>query len=96
MRLVDRIAVGYAYGTSLLSYMVDGAPRPFSATFAVTNRCNLRCEYCNCPYIDPSHLGLSEIGVLFERLRTMGVRRLGLAGGEPMLRADLDARPSPA
>jgi MoaA/NifB/PqqE/SkfB family radical SAM enzyme len=89
VRLAERIAVGYAYGSSLLAYMVDGAPRPFSATFAVTNRCNLRCEYCNCPFIDPTNLNLEQIDVLFARLADMGVRRLGLAGGEPMMRRDL-------
>jgi MoaA/NifB/PqqE/SkfB family radical SAM enzyme len=89
VRLADKLAVGYAYGTSLLAYMVDGAPRPFSATFAVTNRCNLRCTYCNCPFIDPTNLSLEQIALLFQRLRSMGVRRLGLAGGEPMMRADI-------
>jgi MoaA/NifB/PqqE/SkfB family radical SAM enzyme len=89
MRLADTLALGYAYGTSLLAYMVDGPPRPFSATFAVTNRCNLRCAYCNCPFIDPTNLALPQIDVLFERLHAMGVRRLGLAGGEPMTRPDL-------
>ena len=89
MRLVEKLALGYAYGTSLLSYMVDGPPRPFSATFAVTNRCNLRCSYCNCPLIDPTNLDLPRIAVLFDRLRDMGIRRLGLAGGEPMVRRDL-------
>ncbi len=89
MLLGEKLAVGYSYATSLLSYMVDGAPRPFSATFVVTNRCNLRCEYCNCPFIDPKNLGLDRIAVLFERLREMGIRRLGIAGGEPLLRADL-------
>jgi MoaA/NifB/PqqE/SkfB family radical SAM enzyme len=91
VRLADTVAVGYAYGSSLLAYMVDGQPRPFSATFAVTNRCNLRCEYCNCPFIDPSHLTLPQIALLFDRLQAMGVRRLGLAGGEPTLRDDLAA-----
>ena len=61
MRLADKLALGYAYGTSLLSFMVDGPPRPFSATFAVTNRCNLRCAYCNCPFIDPTNLDLAQI-----------------------------------
>ena len=69
--------------------MVDGPPRPFSATFAVTNRCNLRCTYCNCPFIDPTHLDLARIEILFDRLKAMGVRRLGLAGGEPMMRQDI-------
>ena len=89
MRVSEKLAVGYAYGSSLLAFMVDGQPRPFSATFAVTNRCNLRCGYCNCPFIDPTQLDLPRIAALFDRLHTMGVRRLGLAGGEPMLRADL-------
>jgi MoaA/NifB/PqqE/SkfB family radical SAM enzyme len=89
VRLAEKLGIGYAYGSSLLAYMVDGPPRPFSATFAVTNRCNLRCAYCNCPFIDPTHLDLEQIDVLFRRLRTMGVRRLGLAGGEPMMRNDL-------
>ncbi len=91
MRLTEKLAVGYAYGSSLLAYMVDGPPRPVSATFAVTNRCNLRCEYCNCPYIDPTNLDLDRIALLFDRLRGMGIRRLGLAGGEPLLRSDLPA-----
>ena len=89
MRLPEKLALGYAYGTSLLAYMIDGAPRPFSATFAVTNRCNLRCSYCNCPFIDPTDLDLARIAVLFDRLRALGVRRLGLAGGEPMMRKDI-------
>ena len=77
MRFADKLALGYAYGTSLLSFMVDGPPRPFSATFAVTNRCNLRCAYCNCPFIDPTNLDLAQIDVLFGRLQEMGVCRLG-------------------
>jgi MoaA/NifB/PqqE/SkfB family radical SAM enzyme len=55
----------------------------------VTNRCNLRCTYCNCPFIDPTHLDLARITVLFDRLKVMGIRRLGLAGGEPMMRKDI-------
>jgi MoaA/NifB/PqqE/SkfB family radical SAM enzyme len=89
VRFSEQAAVGYAFGASLLSYLVDGPPRPFSATFAVTNRCNLRCSYCNCPYIDPTDLPLSTIETLVDRLYAMGIRRLGLAGGEPLLRKDL-------
>lgn len=89
MRLAEKVALGYAYGTSLLAYLIDGAPRPFSATWAVTNRCNLRCSYCNCPFIDPTHLALPQVATMFDRLQVMGVRRLGLAGGEPMMRKDL-------
>jgi len=78
-----------AFGRSLLSWYIDGTPRPISATFAVTNRCNLRCSYCNTPYLDPSELALPRIELLFDRLASFSVKRLGLAGGEPMVRRDI-------
>src|SRR5262245_10572323 len=78
-----------AFGRSLLSWYVDGTPRPFSASLAVTNRCNLRCTYCNTPFLDPNDLPLAKVEVLFDRLARFGVKRLGLAGGEPMVRKDI-------
>jgi MoaA/NifB/PqqE/SkfB family radical SAM enzyme len=88
MAYLEPLALGAAFLRSFLAFAVDGPPRPFSATFAVTNRCNLRCSYCNSPFLDPSELDLDRIECLFSRLRAMGVRRLGLAGGEPLLRED--------
>ena len=70
--------------------LTDRLGRPLgNLRLSVTDRCNLRCEYCNCPYIDPTNLDLGRIEVMFDRLHGMGIRRLGLAGGEPLLRADL-------
>lgn len=87
--LDGRAALALAFGRSLLSWSVDGAPRPISASFAVTNRCNLRCSYCNTPFLDPSELSLAQIEILFDRLASLGVKRLGLAGGEPLVRRDI-------
>lgn len=84
-----RVGMALAFGRSLLSWSVDGPPRPVSATFAVTNRCNLRCSYCNTPFLDPSDLPLARVELLFDRLASFGVKRLGLAGGEPMVRRDI-------
>lgn len=89
MQLGEKVRLGYAFGASLLSWLVDGPPRPFSATFAVTNRCNLRCSYCSCPMIDRGQLDLGQIELLFGRLAESGIQRLGLAGGEPAVRPDL-------
>jgi MoaA/NifB/PqqE/SkfB family radical SAM enzyme len=83
------VDMAVAFGRSLLSWYVDGTPRPFSATFAVTNRCNLRCSYCNTPFLDPTDLPLAKVELLFDRLARFGVKRLGLAGGEPMARKDI-------
>jgi MoaA/NifB/PqqE/SkfB family radical SAM enzyme len=55
----------------------------------VTNRCNLRCSYCNTPFLDPTDLPLAKVEVLLDRLAGFGVKRLGLAGGEPMARKDI-------
>ena len=74
MRSSDLARLGLSYGMSLVSYHAGGAPRPFSAAFAVTNRCNLRCVYCNTPFLDPTHLALGRVECLFDRPRALGVR----------------------
>ena len=78
-----------AWGLSLASYHTGAGPRPFSAAWAVTNRCNLRCVYCNTPFLDSTELPIERVDTLFGRLRALGVRRLGLAGGEPLVRRDI-------
>lgn len=78
-----------AYGQSLLAYKASGSPRPFSASFVVSNRCNIHCHYCNFPNLKEPELNLAEIDLLFGRLRKLGVKRLGLLGGEPLLRKDI-------
>ena len=89
MSSAENWRLGWAFARSLASYGVGGAARPFSASFAVTNRCNLRCRYCNTPFLDSAQLSLPQIAVLFQKLRRLGVVRLGLAGGEPLVRDDI-------
>jgi MoaA/NifB/PqqE/SkfB family radical SAM enzyme len=89
MRGGNRVQMGLTYAASLLSFAVDGAPRPFSAAFNVTDRCNLRCEYCNFSSFAGPELDVPHIAVLFDRLHGMGVRRLGVVGGEPLVRKDI-------
>ncbi len=86
----DLISTCSAFARSLYSYHVSGAPRPFSASLAITNHCNLRCEYCNAPFLAPGGLPLATLEILFDRLHAIGVRRLGLFGGEPLLRKDCE------
>lgn len=78
-----------AYGQSMLAFKAKGSPRPFSASFAVTNGCNIQCSYCNCPNLKTPELSLDQIRILFTKLKKMGVVRLGLLGGEPLLRRDI-------
>lgn len=90
MKSGDLARLGLSYGMSLVAYHTGASPRPFSAAFAVTNRCNLRCAYCNTPFMDPKHLPIEQVASLFDRLRDLGVTRLGLVGGEPLVHKDID------
>jgi cyclic pyranopterin phosphate synthase len=65
-----------------------------SLRISVTDRCNLRCSYC-MPEPDyewlPKRelLDYAEIGRLVDRFVELGVDRVRLTGGEPLLRRDL-------
>src|SRR5262245_9789731 len=65
-----------------------------SLRISVTDRCNIRCFYCmpneNVQFV-PRHVILSfeEISRFVRVVAKMGVRRLRLTGGEPLVRADL-------
>jgi MoaA/NifB/PqqE/SkfB family radical SAM enzyme len=91
MRLARSLHMAAAYGSSLAAWTAHANPRPFSASFAVTNRCNLRCRYCNFPLLEHDELDLPDVARLFDRLRRLGIVRLGLVGGEPLVRKDIGA-----
>ncbi|MCW5906379.1 MAG: radical SAM protein [Chitinophagales bacterium] len=89
MGAIKTLQTGLAYSQSLLSYKTNGSPRPFSASFVVSNRCNIRCSYCNFPLMKEPELTLPQVEALFKRLKQIGVMRLGLLGGEPLYRKDI-------
>src|SRR5262245_45266593 len=61
---------------------------------SVTDRCNLRCQYC-MPEMDyvwlprEDVLNFEEMSALVDVFIALGVDRLRLTGGEPLLRRDL-------
>jgi cyclic pyranopterin phosphate synthase len=74
---------------------LDRFSRPLrSLRISVTDRCNLRCQYC-MPEADyawlprESILDFEEIAVLVDAFVCLGVDRVRLTGGEPLLRRDL-------
>src|SRR4026207_1979945 len=75
--------------------VLDRFARPLrSLRVSVTDRCNLRCQYC-MPEPDyawlprENILDFEEIGVLVDAFTALGVDRVRLTGGEPLLRRDL-------
>ncbi|MDW8274297.1 MAG: radical SAM protein [Chitinophagales bacterium] len=77
-----------SYVLSLIAFKSGAPPRPFSASLVVTNRCNIRCAYCNFPLLKEPEMNLEQIDLILTKLKRMGVMRLGLLGGEPLYRKD--------
>jgi cyclic pyranopterin phosphate synthase len=73
----------------------DRFARPLrSLRVSVTDRCNLRCQYC-MPEPDyvwlprESLLTFEEIGTIVDAFTPLGADRVRITGGEPLLRRDL-------
>src|SRR6185437_3281594 len=63
---------------------------------SVTDRCNFRCVYCmpaeGLPWLPKQDiLTYEEIAAIVAQLAPMGLRRLGITGGEPTIRPNLAA-----
>src|SRR5262245_42499952 len=77
--------------------LTDTFGRPLrNLRLSVTDRCNLRCQYCMpeddyvwLPREDVLHF--EEISTLVDVFLSLGVDRLRLTGGEPLLRRDLSS-----
>lgn len=63
---------------------------PLNVMLSVTNRCPSRCSYCNIPNRRQKELATDEILSLIDQISEMGCQRLGLWGGEPLIRDDVD------
>ena len=77
------------------SQLLDGHGRPIrDVRISVTDRCNFRCQYCmpaeGLPWLDREDvLTFEEITRLANILALMGVAKVRLTGGEPLVRKDL-------
>ena len=74
--------------------LVDGHGRAIGdVRISVTDRCNLRCQYCmpadGLPWLERDEvLSFEEIERLVALLASMGVADVRLTGGEPLVRRD--------
>lgn len=64
---------------------------PLAVHLEIVGACNLTCTHCFAGVLPRNHhpLTVKEIQKLFVELARLGSFRLGLTGGEPLLRADL-------
>ena len=67
--------------------------RPTTLLAELTHRCPLHCPYCSNP-IDlarsQSELSTNDWNRVFTQARELGALQLGLSGGEPLIRRDLE------
>ena len=69
------------------------ANRPTTLLAELTYRCPLHCPYCSNPLEmtrAEAELGTEDWKRVFTQARDLGVLQLGLSGGEPMVRKDLE------
>jgi len=67
-----------------------GEPLPVITNFAVTPHCPCRCWHCSFAHRAKSELGLSELREAIDQVQELGSSVIGLTGGEPLLRDDLE------
>ena len=63
--------------------------RPIAAHIYVTEKCNLRCSYCTEVNNRVPHPKLKTLKMWIDKLEELGVLRIGLQGGEPLLHPDI-------
>ena len=56
---------------------------------SVTGRCNLNCIYCKRDAVGRADITLAEIEKLIKNLAALGVNKVRLTGGEPLMRKDI-------
>jgi pyrroloquinoline quinone biosynthesis protein E len=79
--------------------MKDSGHRPTTLLAELTYRCPLHCPYCSNPLAmtgAESELTTEDWTRVFTQARELGVLQLGLSGGEPLARKDLESLASHA
>lgn len=73
----------------LLRQRLRGRAAVAAATLYVTRRCNLRCRYCSFPLQLVPELTTAQWVAVVDGLARAGCARIGIIGGEPLLRPDV-------
>lgn len=65
--------------------------RPIHCNLFVTDRCNLDCAYCTEYDNSKPHPTLEELEKRIDKIAALGVIKISLVGGEPLLHPQIDA-----
>lgn len=84
-----RAASTLRYTSRMLESIVRQKPVLSIAHIYPSFRCNLRCTYCNFPYLNTPELSTDQWLSIIDQLADLGCRRVGISGGEPLMRQDM-------
>ncbi len=76
-------------GAAVLKSRVAGVDYPLFVILSTNNSCQAHCQYCRIPARQQRQMTTAEIHRLIDEIAAMGTQRLGIWGGEPLLRPDL-------
>ncbi len=76
-------------GMATLSANVMGRARPLNVMLGVTNKCDQRCTYCQIPERQQPEMTTRQVLNLLDEMKAAGTMRLGIWGGEPLVRPDI-------
>ncbi|MBM3464452.1 MAG: radical SAM protein, partial [Armatimonadetes bacterium] len=76
-------------GMAVLKGKTLGVDYPLFVVLSVTSRCQARCHYCQIPERDIAYMKTEQMFSLVDQIAAMGTQRLGIWGGEPLLRKDI-------
>lgn len=77
------------YAGRMAASRIKGEPALTLASIYPTHRCNLRCVYCNSPFLRTPELTTRQWLGIIDQLAGLGCRRITILGGEPLLRDDV-------
>ncbi len=89
MATIKNLAKGFS---KLLYSRLTNKRFPLNVFFVVTNKCNLRCDYCYGEYYNRRNMPeftTDEIIKILNSLQKMGTVFLQVQGGEPLMRNDI-------
>jgi pyrroloquinoline quinone biosynthesis protein E len=84
-----KLSTAFSMGTAALRANALGGGQPLNVMLALTNRCDQRCRYCQIPTRQQPEMSTAQVVQLLREMKAAGTVRLGIWGGEPLVRADI-------
>ncbi len=76
-------------GCIAANFLMREAIYPFYASYKITNKCNMRCKFCNVWMEKTPVLPTEEVFKVLDNLANSSITVVSLEGGEPLRRKDL-------